>query len=72
MRSDPLICGELHSKGDQGTDQKFKVFVFDRAENVLRTEDEQEPDQLSALYSDLRSRCSDGSQLLNELHSRPQ
>jgi hypothetical protein len=46
------------------------VFVFDRPDNVLRTEDEQEPDELSAFHRDLRSKCSNGRQLLNEAHKR--
>lgn len=46
------------------------MFVFDRPDNVLRTEDEQEPDELSAFHRDLRSKCSNGRQLLNEAHKR--
>ncbi|HEV2596539.1 MAG TPA: hypothetical protein VGU01_15215 [Sphingomicrobium sp.] len=62
-----LFCGEFKSQSSSGADQKFTVFVFDRAENVLRTEDDQEPDEYSAFYNDLRLKCSNGRRLLNEL-----
>ena len=62
-----LFCGEFKSQSSSGADQRFTVFVFDRAENVLRTEDEQEPDEYSAFYNDLRLRCSNGRWLLNQI-----
>lgn len=64
-----LFCGEFKSLNSFSADQRFTVFVFDRTENVLRTEDEQEPDEYTAFYNDLRSKCANGRLLLNKLHS---
>lgn len=65
-----VICGEFNRK--TSADRTYEVFVFDRANNIVRTEDEQKPEEYAAFYRDLRSRCSNASKLLDDLRRRVQ